>query len=123
MQLFRFDTAVGRSITRYDSVNFTISPIVRRWDAALPIMHIGCMHIGAGGVVGYHQATVPQLFLVVQGDGWVTSTERIHQPIATGQAAFWQQGEWHESGSHDGMTVIVIEAEHLDPVAWMTAVD
>jgi hypothetical protein len=122
MDLFRFDAAVGRTITRYDSINFVMSPIMRPQEAQ-PIGHIGCMHIGAGGVVGYHQATVPQLFLVVQGDGWVTSTERVHQPIATGQAAFWQQGEWHESGSDEGMTVIVIEAEQLDPAAWMTAVE
>lgn len=51
MQLFHFDAAVGRQIQRYDSINFIMSPIMRP-DAALPIMHIGCMHIGAGGVVG-----------------------------------------------------------------------
>jgi hypothetical protein len=122
MQLFRFDAAIGRSITHYNS-NFTMSPIMRRWDAALPIMHIGCMHLGANGVVGYHQATVPQLFVVVQGSGWVTSTDRVHQPIAAGQAAFWQQGEWHESGSDGGMMVIVIEGERLDPAQWMTALE
>ncbi len=86
-------------------------------------MHIGCVHIGPSGVVGYHQATVPQLFLVVGGSGWVTSVDRVHHPIAAAQAAFWQEGEWHESGSDDGMMVIVIEAEALDPAQWMTALE
>jgi len=122
MDLFRFDAAVGRTITRYNSINFVMSPVMRPQEA-LPIGHIGCMHIGAGGVVGYHQATVPQLFLVVGGSGWVTSTDRDRHPIMAGQAAFWRGGEWHESGSDAGMTVIVIEAEQLDPAAWMTAVE
>ncbi len=100
-----------------------MSPIMRQWDAALPIMHIGCMHIGPNGVVGYHQATVPQLFLVVQGSGWVTSTDRARHPITAGQAAFWHGGEWHESGSDDGIMVIVVEGEGLDPAQWMTVME
>lgn len=118
MQLFRFDAAVGRPITQFNS-HFVISPIIRTTNPA----RISCMHIGAGGVVGYHQATVPQLFLVVQGSGWVTSTDRVHHLITAEQAAFWDGGEWHESGSDDGMMVIVVEAEALDPAAWMTVVE
>lgn len=98
MKLFRFDAAVGRSIARYNSINFIMSPIVRP-DAALPIRHVGCMHIGAGGVVGYHQATTPQLFLVVDGTGWVTSADRVQHLITAGQAAFWAGGEWHEGAA------------------------
>jgi quercetin dioxygenase-like cupin family protein len=33
---------------------------------------LGCMYIESNGVVGYHEAPVPQLILVVQGEGWVT---------------------------------------------------
>ncbi len=83
MELFRFDTAVGRSMTQFNS-NFVLSPILRTGQAA----HISCMHIGAGGVVGYHQATVPQLLLVIGGSGWVTSADRAPHPIAAEQAAF-----------------------------------
>ena len=81
------------------------------------------MHIGPGGVVGYHQATVPQLFLVVAGSGWVTSADQVRQPVVVGQAAFWNGGEWHESGSDDGMMAIVLEGEGLDPGPWMTAIE
>ncbi len=41
--------------------------------------------------------------------------ERQRTNIETGQAAFWRGGEWHESGSDAGMTVVTIEAETLDP--------
>jgi hypothetical protein len=35
-------------------------------------------------------------------------------------AAFWADGEWHESGSESGMTVIVIEGETLDAAQYLT---
>jgi mannose-6-phosphate isomerase-like protein (cupin superfamily) len=115
MKLFRFDTEVGRTIDKFDSVNVTISKVLLRTE----VSHIGCMHLGKGGVVGYHPAVVPQLFLVVQGEGWVRvdGTERV--PIKAGQAAFWEAGEGHESGTEIGMTAIVIEAEWLDPATCM----
>lgn len=114
MQLFCFDPAVGSTITRYGSA-FVLSPIVRIDHAA----HVSCMHVGPNGIVGYHQATVPQLFLVVTGSGWVTGTDCIQHAITAGHAAWWERDEWHESGSDRGMTVIVIEAEGLDPAMWM----
>jgi hypothetical protein len=85
-------------------------------------VQIGCMHIGAGGVVGYHQATVRQLFLVVAGTGWVRGADETRRPIAAGQAAYRAPGRWHESGSQDGMTAIVIEAATLDAERDMPAI-
>jgi hypothetical protein len=74
------------------------------------------MYVGSKGVIGYHQAVTPQLFLIVEGKGWVrggSSDERM--PIGMGQAAFWEKGEWHESGTDTGMTAIVMEGETLIP--------
>ena len=85
-------------------------------------VQIGCMHIGMGGIVGYHQATGRQLFLVVVGTDRVRRAEETRQPIAAGQAAYWAPGEWHDSGSQDGMTAIVIEAATLDPGRYMPAI-
>ncbi len=118
MRLFRFDAAVGRPIEQFGSVNLMISPIQRTEGQ----VQIGCMHIGAGGVVGSHQAACPQLFLVVQGEGWVRGEEPEHTLIHTGQAAYWEAGEWHESGSAAGMMVIVIEGDTLDPSQYMREV-
>jgi quercetin dioxygenase-like cupin family protein len=119
MKMFRFDAEVGKTIDKFDSVNAAISRVVRTEEG----VHIGCIHLKKGGVVGYHPAVVPQLFLVVQGDGWVRAdgTERV--PIKAGQAAFWKAGEGHESGTESGMTAIVIEAERLDPAAYMPEIE
>jgi len=116
MRFFHFDRAAGRPIDQFDSVAAVISPIQRMSGQ----VQIGCMHIGPGGTVGYHQAVPKQLFLVVQGDGWVRSSDQP-EPLAihAGQAAFWESGEWHASGSDSGMTAIVIESETLDPGQYM----
>jgi hypothetical protein len=45
------------------------------------------MNLGKDGVVGFHQATCPQLFLVVAGKGWVTDESRERISIESGQAA------------------------------------
>jgi len=77
------------------------------------------MQIGVGGVVGYHQAVGPQLFLVVEGAGWARGEGPERRTIRAGQAAFWEDGEGHESGSEQGLVAIVIEGENLNPGQFM----
>lgn len=137
MKIYGFGPDVGRQITHFES-NFVMTPLVRiaadgpdgtpndggdapspgAW-VARPGGQIGAMHIGPGGVVGFHQATVPQLFLVVGGEGWVRGPEAGRTPIRPNQAAFWTAGEWHESGSDTGMTALAIEGEGVDPTQLM----
>jgi hypothetical protein len=54
--------------------------------------------------------------------GWVEGADEIRRPIAAGQAAYRAPGRWHESGSQDGMTAIVIEAATLDAGRDMPAI-
>lgn len=115
MKLFRFDEQTARAIERFDSVHAKFARIMRTPES----VHIGCMHLGAGGVVGHHPAVVPQLFLVVSGEGWVRGEDDVRVPIAAGQAAFWTAGEGHESGTERGMVALVIEGEGLDPESFM----
>jgi hypothetical protein len=78
------------------------------------------MLLGEHGIVGFHPAATPQLFLVVSGYGWVRSEESTgRMPISAGQAAYWEKDEWHESGTDAGMTAIVIESETLEPAEFM----
>jgi hypothetical protein len=115
MKIFRFDPEVGKSIEHYGSSGFIISKVTHVTNEA--IVHYA--YLNSGGVIGYHQAISPQLFLVVQGNGWVRGESNERTPISTGQAAFWEKGEWHESGTETGMTAIIIEGENIDPTNLM----
>ena len=110
MRIFRFDHEAGKSIDRYNSSGFTISNVVHLVGEAV----VNCAYLEVNGVIGYHQAAVPQLFLVVQGEGWVRGEAPERNPIKAGQAAYWEKGEWHESGTETGMTAIIIEGEKID---------
>lgn len=111
MKLFRFDPGVGKSIDAYGSVGFVIARIAHLFDEAV----VNCAYLEANGVIGYHQATVPQLFLVVNGEGWVRGETLERGPVEAGQAAYWEKGEWHESGTETGMTAIIVEGVKIDP--------
>ena len=76
--------------------------------------HVALISIGPGGLVGRHPAGSEQLFLVVSGSGWVSGSHGRRVAVRAGEAAVWSAGEEHESGSDKGMTVLVVEAEHLD---------
>ena len=108
MKIFRFDSGVGGSVDLYNSSGFIISKVVHLIEEAV----INCAYLGAYGVIGYHQAILPQLFLVVQGEGWVHGEESDRTRIRAYQAAYWEKGEWHESGTETGMTAIIIEGEN-----------
>ncbi len=117
MRLYRFDPDVGRPIDRFGSANAVVSRIVRLATSA----QINCITLGPEGAVGYHQAAAPQLFLVVQGEGWVRSEAPDRVPIRPGLAAFWEKGEWHETTTKVGLTAIVVEGESLAPAEFMPA--
>ena len=73
-------------------------------------------------MIGYHPATVSQLFLVVQGEGWVRGETTSKIQIKAGQAAYWEKDEWHEAGTKSGMIVIIIEGMNVDPAKRMPPV-
>jgi quercetin dioxygenase-like cupin family protein len=107
MKILRFDPQAGRRIEQFGSTNVILSGIARLSAEA----QVSCMYIGPGGTVGYHPAVTPQLFLVVQGEGWVRGESAEQAPIRAGQAALWEAGEGHACGSAAGMTAIMIESK------------
>lgn len=118
MKVFRFDAEVGKRIDAYGSSGFVISKIVELFEEA----GVKCAYLSSDAVIGYHQTMADQLFVVVQGEGWVRGETPERYPIMAGQAAFWEKGEWHASGTDAGMTVILIEGSHLDPTKTMPPV-
>ena len=68
MKIYRFDVDVGKEIEQFGSVKAIVSRILHLEDKA----EISSVYIRPGGNIGRHRAVVPQLFLVVQGEGWVS---------------------------------------------------
>lgn len=110
MKLYQFNKETGKTITQYDS-HFVMSRITQTEKAA----HIVCMHLGENGLIGYHQTVVPQLLLIVNGEGWVRGEQDDYIKVQSGEAVFWDKDEWHETKTDTGLTAIVIESEGLTP--------
>jgi len=93
----------GYEETRFDSQAFTVTPLVT--NAAF----VAVLRLGPGGRIGRHPGTGRQVFCVVEGRGRVTGDDRVERPIRAGQAAVWEPGEEHETGTDVGMTAVVSE--------------
>jgi len=111
MQLFKFDKSNGKKISKFNS-DFIMSRITQTAQPA----HIGCMHLGENGIVGYHQAVSPQLLLIVSGEGLVRGEQEEYFNVETGDAVFWNKGEWHETKTGKGLMAIIIESQELLPI-------
>ncbi|HYK72641.1 MAG TPA: cupin domain-containing protein [Pseudoneobacillus sp.] len=115
MEFFRFDAEVRREIKQFGSKNVGITPIQRTEGPC----SIGCMHFSSESVLGMHPATCQQLFLVVEGEGWVRVSNGEKFPVHKGVAVYWTPGEEHESGSETGMVAFVVEGDHLNPLKYL----
>ena len=104
----RIEPERGRQIDAFDSVDAWVRGVSRRVDQVVFIQ------IGPGGVLGRHPAAAQQLFAVVSGSGWVSGADGERELVSTGDVVIWEPGEEHESGSDDGMTATVVEAEELE---------
>jgi quercetin dioxygenase-like cupin family protein len=117
MKIYRFNRETGKDIDRYNSSGFTLTRVAHLLEETM----IQCAYLEPGGLIGYHQATVPQLFLVVQGEGWVRGQALERTRIQAGQGAYWEEGEWHEAGTETGMTAIIFESVRFDLLEWVSA--
>ena len=109
MKIVGFDPS--RPITQHGSSGATVAGIARLEGSA----QVVCIRLEPGGRVGEHPATIPQLFLVVAGSGWVRAGAD-RRDVAAGSGALWEPDELHESGTEDGMTAVVVEAESIELV-------
>ena len=110
MKRFDLGAGVGRSLTAFGSRGVSFAPVLRPG-----VSSVVRMLVEPGGVLGLHPAREHQLFIVVEGAGWVRTDSGPRVEIGAGQAAFWGPGEVHESGSDTGMTAIVVEGPDLAP--------
>ncbi|MFY3790169.1 cupin [Ureibacillus sp. MALMAid1270] len=114
MRIFKFSKEVGKKISQYNS-DFTMSRIIQ----TEKVTNIGCMYLEENGIIGYHQAVVPQLLLIMNGEGYVRGESEEYFKVQPGDAVFWEKDEWHETKTDKGLTAIVIESEELNPERFM----
>ncbi len=130
MRLFSFEMTTGRPVTQWtdeNGVSHRVDPktsqaVVAPLFAEAAQARVVCIYIRAKGFLPRHPATVAQLFAVVEGEGWVAGTDGRRVPIKSGQAAFWDRGEEHESGTEGGLKAIVIEGGTFEPSKYMREV-
>lgn len=112
MRIHTFAEPHGRHIDRFGSDFFQV-PLSQPGDVCMA----SAMFLPAGGVIGRHEATMPQLLCVVAGSGVVSGSDGVEVPIGHYQAAFWDAGEIHETRTDTGMVTITLEGTDLQPFA------
>jgi hypothetical protein len=109
MRRYFFEATDGRPVRDFGS-DFVLSPLTDPDGRARAV----CFHLAAGGCVGEHEASVGQLFCVVSGEGWVSGPDGVRQPIGPFQAARWETGERHASGTATGLVAMVLEGDDFE---------
>ncbi|MGY1681304.1 cupin domain-containing protein [Geodermatophilus sp. SYSU D01176] len=70
---------------------------------------VDVVRLAAGGSIGRHPTRLWQLLLVVSGRGWVSGASGDRRPLRAGEAALWEPGEDHASGTDEGLTAVVVQ--------------
>lgn len=109
MKFYQFASENGRLITHFDS-NFFMNKVLRLNTEA----QIALMTLEEEGIIGYHQAVVPQLLVVLDGEGYVRSDSTHYTHIQKGEAVLWDKDEWHETKTKTGLIALVIESKEID---------
>ncbi|WP_252503808.1 cupin domain-containing protein [Sporosarcina sp. Marseille-Q4943] len=109
MKIIRLDELEGKNITQYDS-----RMIMRKILMTEKPSHVGIMDLPKNGLVGYHEASVPQMVIILEGEGWVRTGNEEKVKVSAGDVVLWGKGEGHETTTENGMKAIIIESEGLD---------
>ena len=77
--------------------------------------HVHCVRFEPGGRIGEHEAGFGQLFLVLEGRGWIAGADGRRIEVSVGQGALLARGEIHAKGSDSGMTALMLQVRELLP--------
>lgn len=113
LQVFRFGAEQAALIPLFGSVGAASVPLAH----GMGENHAYALHFAPGGVIGPHPAGFDQLFLVVQGAGWVAGADGVRQALATLEGAFVPAGEMHAKGSEAGMTAVMLQSSKFTGAA------
>jgi len=108
VKIYTLSNQAGKNITHFDS-DFVLTRLVQT-DGPV---HMNVMNLEENGIIGYHEAAVPQLLMIIEGEGWVRTATDEKTLVKKGDLVFWKKGEWHETSTKEGLTAIVIEGPML----------
>jgi hypothetical protein len=92
----------------YGSRNITMMQLARSVDGGEFRSHFAWCR--PNSLLGKHSANLWQLYVVVDGSGWVAEGDGRRVSMASGEAVLWSPGEIHESGSDHGMLVVIVQS-------------
>jgi quercetin dioxygenase-like cupin family protein len=75
--------------------------------------HVYVLYFEPGGEIGPHPAGFDQVFLTVQGSGWISGSDGVRHSIEQGCGAFIPMGEHHSKGSKTGMVAVMVQASQF----------
>lgn len=104
-----FGAQVARSIERLSSTGATSVELAQGSGES----HVYALHFAPGGSIGPHPAGFDQLFLVVQGSGWVAGSDGIRHDVGSNRGAFVPKGEVHSKGSETGMVAVMVQSSEF----------
>jgi hypothetical protein len=110
MEWISLDTG---EVSEHGSLGLHMSEAARVKDAKEFRVHLAA--VSPGGLLGRHPARLWQLFTVVSGSGWVSGDDGVQHEIHIGESVRWSPDESHESGSDDGMLVLIVQADVPPP--------
>lgn len=113
-QRLSFDKTVMQPVTSYSSR----LALAIRLGSGSGESHTYAVHIEPGGEIGEHETGFGQLFIVIDGSGWVQSGADRHE-VTAGEAFFLPRGVQHSKGSKAGMTALMVQAFDLEPLGAM----
>ena len=116
MKIFEFTRETLAPIRQFDSKSSYSRQIAESHDGLV----VHCIHFEPGGEIGTHPTGREQLFLVVEGSGWVVGGDGEKRELASGQGAYFARNESHAKGSASGMVAIMIQS---DGVSLLEAAD
>jgi quercetin dioxygenase-like cupin family protein len=111
MKIIEFSPNLAQPIQMFNSVS---TSSVHLGDGSGEV-HIYCIYFESESQIGTHPTGYGQLFLVMNGEGWVAGSDGHRIQLKAGLGAFFEPGELHSKGSDTGMTVIMVQVSNLEP--------
>jgi quercetin dioxygenase-like cupin family protein len=75
--------------------------------------HVHLVRLEAGGEIGPHRTGFGQLWVVLDGTGWVSDSNDVRTPIAAGQMAYFPRGTRHAKGAFSALVALMVQIGDL----------